>query len=111
MRKKLSFLILSDTGSPVKQLTVSRDHLRYICLGVAACLILLGFVTYDYLALKLTFNKKKIESKIYKQADEIISQRKQIQKFADEIAAHGYAPDAGQAVELLERLLSPVKDR
>lgn len=87
MRKKLSFLILSDTGSPVKQLTVSRDHLRYIYFGVAACLILLVFVTYDYLALKLTFNKKKIESKIYKQADEIINQRKQIQKFAEEITS------------------------
>lgn len=87
MRQKLSFLILSDTGSPVKQLTVSRDHLRYIGLGVAACLILLVFVTYDYLALKVTFNKKKIESKIGKQADEIISQRKQIQKFADEITS------------------------
>ena len=87
MRKKLSFLILSDTGSPVKQLTVSRDRLRYICLGVAACLILLVFVTYDYIALKITFNKKKIESKICKQADEIISQRKQIQKFADDITS------------------------
>jgi murein DD-endopeptidase MepM/ murein hydrolase activator NlpD len=42
-------------------------------------------ILVDYLSLKITFNKQKVKNTIAKQSDEIINQRKQIQKFADEI--------------------------
>ena len=42
-------------------------------------------IFFDYFHLKITFNKKKIEHKITNQSNEILSQRKQIQKFASEI--------------------------
>jgi murein DD-endopeptidase MepM/ murein hydrolase activator NlpD len=42
-------------------------------------------ILVDYLNLKITFNKQKVKNTIAKQSDEILNQRKQIQKFADEI--------------------------
>lgn len=85
MEKNFSFFIFSNTGSPIRQLTVSRSLLRYICLCVAVCLILAAFVIYDYYKLKRTFNKQELEAKIANQSNEIVSQRKQIQKFAEDI--------------------------
>lgn len=83
MRKKTSFFILNNTGSPAKQISIPTSILRiFIC----ACLITFGIVMYDYLKLK------KISSltgdngtKISSQQREIKNQRKQIQQFAEEI--------------------------
>lgn len=86
MRNKISFLILNSTGSSVKNLSVSKTHLRIIGMGLAVCLLLLTFVIYDYFDLKKTLvSKQQLEKKVVVQKDEIVSQRKQIQKFADEI--------------------------
>ena len=87
MDEKISFYILSYTGKTVRQLAVSRRHL-WIASG---CLAFFLFITlavfFDYFNIKITFNKKDVENLIAKQSDEIFSQRKQIQKFADEINA------------------------
>jgi murein DD-endopeptidase MepM/ murein hydrolase activator NlpD len=86
MRNKISFLILSSTGSTVKNLNVSKTHLRIIGMGLAVCLLLMTFVIYDYFDLKKTLaSKQQLEKDVATQKDEIVSQRKQIQKFADEI--------------------------
>jgi murein DD-endopeptidase MepM/ murein hydrolase activator NlpD len=69
----------------VKQLTVSRRFLGIISAGFTIFIILSTFVLYDYLTLKTTFNKQDIERKIAHQNDEIYTQRRQIQNFADEI--------------------------
>ena len=45
----------------------------------------------DYLNLKITFNKQEVKNTIAKQSDEIFNQRKQIQKFADEINSLKYS--------------------
>ncbi|MGA7143907.1 MAG: M23 family metallopeptidase [Desulfobacterales bacterium] len=42
-------------------------------------------IFFDYFNLKITFNKKEIEKTITNQSNEILSQRKQIHKFANEI--------------------------
>jgi murein DD-endopeptidase MepM/ murein hydrolase activator NlpD len=85
MDEKTSFYILNDNGKTVKQLAVSRRHLR-IATGFLAFFLLISVaILVDYLSLKITFNKQKVKNTIAKQSDEIINQRKQIQKFADEI--------------------------
>ncbi|MBW1726130.1 MAG: M23 family metallopeptidase [Deltaproteobacteria bacterium] len=81
----ISFFILSYTGSTVKQLTVSRRLLGIISAGFTIFVILSAYVIYDYYTIKTTFNKQEFENKIVKQNDEIVTQRRQIQNFADEI--------------------------
>ncbi len=73
MRKKITFFILSASGSQIKQATVSRTVLGLLGFFVTACIIFFGFVMYDYYNVKL------------KLSDIIITQRKQIKIFADEI--------------------------
>ena len=86
MRNKISFLILNSTGSSVRNFNVSKTHLRIIGMGLAVCLLLMTFVFYDYFDLKkILVSKQQLEKKVVTQKDEIVSQRKQIQKFADEI--------------------------
>jgi len=83
--KKISFFIFSYTGSTVKQLTVSRRFLGIFSVCLTIFLMLSAFSIYDYYHLKTTFDQQVLEGKIAKQSDEIVSQRKQIQKFAEEI--------------------------
>ncbi len=83
--KKVSFFILSYTGSTVKQLTVSRRFLGIFSACLTMFLMLSAFLIYDYYHLKTTFNPQLFEDKIAKQSDEIVTQEKQIQKFAGEI--------------------------
>jgi len=88
MRKKISFFILSNNSSPVKQLTVSKAMLRFLSVLFAACLVLLTYVTYDYTNLKKNVsNHQELQNIISHQSDDIAGQRNQIQKFADEITA------------------------
>ncbi len=88
MRKKISFFILSNNSSPVKQLTVSRAIFRFLGVLFAACLVLLTYVIYDYTNLKKTVSgHQELQNIISHQSDEIAGQRNQIQKFADEITA------------------------
>ena len=83
--RKVSFFILSYTGSTVKQLTVSRRFLGIIGASFLLVLVSAGFFIYDYYHLKSTFDQEALEKTIAKQSHEIVSQRKQIQKFAEEI--------------------------
>lgn len=84
MRKKISLVILSNSGSSVKQLTISTAFLR---IFVLVCLISLGIFGYDYYLLKIgAIQAQKSEITISSQSEEIIRQRKQIQGFAEEIA-------------------------
>jgi len=85
MRKKTSFFILNNSGSPAKQISVPTSLLRVF---ISACLIIFGIVMYDYLKLKKTSSITGDNStKITSQLGEIESQRKQIQQFAEEITS------------------------
>ncbi len=88
MRKKeISFFILSNTGSPIKQITASGSIVRYGFFFLAVCVILLGYLTFDYITLKkASLNNRYLQSKVSVQQDEISNQHKQIQFFAGEIA-------------------------
>jgi murein DD-endopeptidase MepM/ murein hydrolase activator NlpD len=85
MRKKISFVVLSNSGSSIKQFTISATFLR---LFVFALLISLGVFTYDYYMLKTAgIDTLERDIRIANQSDEITHQRKQIQEFAEEISA------------------------
>ena len=84
MRKNISLVILSNSGSSVKQLTMSATFLRVF---VIACAISLGIFGYDYYHLKATnFSSLDSSEKLSSASDEIVRQRQQIQDFAGEIA-------------------------
>jgi hypothetical protein len=86
MDKKISFFVLNTTGSPVKQLTVSKALLKVLSLLLMFALIVSGYVVYDYYTLKIMLpSSTQVKSKIDNQEDEIVSQRQQIQNFAHEI--------------------------
>jgi len=86
MGKKISFFVLSTTGSPIKQLTISKVLLKSLSLLLMIALIASGYVVYDYYTLKKILPiTSRLKSKIDNQEDEIINQRKQIQSFAQEI--------------------------
>ncbi len=88
MRKKISFYILNNTGSPVKHLTISGTLFHCIGLCIAVFVILFAFMAYDYFDLKMSLSTiQELEKNISVQADEIASQRMQVQQFANEINA------------------------
>ncbi len=85
MRKKTSFFILNNSGSPAKQISFPTSFLRVF---ISACLIISGIVMYDYLKLKKNSSTTGNNStKISSQLNEIENQRKQIQEFAEEITS------------------------
>ena len=86
MQRKITFFMLSASGSPIKQATVSRTFLRFSGLFVTACIIFFGFAIYDHYDVKLKLsNIRGVESDLSEQSDIIVTQRKKIKKFADEI--------------------------
>jgi murein DD-endopeptidase MepM/ murein hydrolase activator NlpD len=85
MSDKISFLVLSNTGS-TKQVTFSKALLRFLGILFTACLVLLIYVIHDYNSLKKTIpGRHELQIKISHQSEEIAGQRNQIQKFANEI--------------------------
>jgi murein DD-endopeptidase MepM/ murein hydrolase activator NlpD len=86
MRKKISFVILSNTGAPAKQICASRASIRLIGIFIVVCFALFGYVVYDYYNLKYTTERlHQRETTLMTQLSEVQSQRKQIQEFSNEI--------------------------
>lgn len=86
MGKKFTFFILSNSGEPVKQATLSKKNL--MALGVLAffCCLILGYSFFDYISLKFTNkNPYMLQQRIVDSQNEIEAQRAQIQKYANEI--------------------------
>lgn len=86
MRKKISFVVLSNSGAPAKQICASKITIRLASFFLVACLILTGYVIYDYFQLKkTTLHLKDREVHLTAELTEIQNQRRQIQEFASEI--------------------------
>jgi murein DD-endopeptidase MepM/ murein hydrolase activator NlpD len=86
MRKKVSFVILSNSGSSAKQICASKTSIRLVSVFLVACLMFFGYVIYDYFQLKeTTVHLKNREIHLTSELEEIQNQRKQIQEFANEI--------------------------
>lgn len=86
MRKKISFVVLSNSGAPAKQMSASKASIYFVSVFVIACLISFGYVVYDYFQLKQTMVHLQTRAvHLTNELGEIQSQRKQIQEFASEI--------------------------
>jgi septal ring factor EnvC (AmiA/AmiB activator) len=86
MRKRISFVVLSNTGAPAKQICASKTLIRLAGIFLSACLIFFGYIIYDYLQLRrTTAHLQTREIHLTNELNEIQSQRKQIQEFANEI--------------------------
>ena len=92
MRKKISFVILSNSGAPVKQVCTSKASIRLFGIFLFALVMCFGYVVYDYFQLKRASSavqqrESELVGRLDSHLDEIKAQRKQIQGFADEITA------------------------
>ena len=88
MRKKISFVILSNSGAPAKQISASRTAIRLFCVAILVCLCGAGYVLWDYVKLRQAATRLRLsENTISSQLDEIETQRKQIQGFSGKIDA------------------------
>jgi len=86
MEQKLSFVVLTTSGSPIRQLTVSKRLLKLLGLLVIVALFGCGYVVYDYYLVKSSVpDTSRLKSLISSQKDEIVNQNRQIQSFAGEI--------------------------
>jgi len=86
MRKSISFFILSNTGTRARQFTLSSATLKLLTLLLIAAFTCTGYIIYDYQRLKVTVSDtKNLELALGNQTEEITTQRKQLQQFADEI--------------------------
>jgi murein DD-endopeptidase MepM/ murein hydrolase activator NlpD len=86
MRKKISFVVLSNSGAPAKQICASKASIGLIGVVLTAGLLFLGYGIYDYFQLKkTTAHLKNREMHLTSELVEIQNQRKQIQEFANEI--------------------------
>ena len=84
MRKKISLVILSNSGASVKQFTISKTFLKGF---VVFCLVAVGVLSYDYYDLKVSSVQTSNNAiQLSSQQEEIIRQRQQIQDFACEIS-------------------------
>lgn len=86
MSKKVTFLILTHSGSLMKRATVSRGFVTCLSIFIAISLISVSFIIYDYRCVKKDILiTKELERNVSTQQEEIISQRKQIKTFAADI--------------------------
>ncbi len=86
MRQKISFVILGSSGAPAKQICASKTSL-YLCATVLMVLFVgVGYIVYDYYNLRgTTSHLQNREVYLSSQLEEVQTQRKQIQEFANEI--------------------------
>jgi murein DD-endopeptidase MepM/ murein hydrolase activator NlpD len=88
MAHKLSVIVLGDSGSKIKQIHFSRK--QYIGWACAAFFVVAAmmYAFFDYIHLQSRIiDKSIIERRLAGQSDEVMHQRQQIQKFAQEINA------------------------
>ena len=86
MRKKISFVILSSSGAPAKQVCTSKTAIHLFGAVLIAIFLVVGYIIYDYYNLReTTAHLQNREVYLSSRMDEIHLQRKQIQEFASEI--------------------------
>lgn len=86
MQENFSFFVLSDSGSQVKSISISKRLLQIIAFLGCVCFIAYSFIVFDYIRLKFSAGRiGTLEHKISSQKDEIDHQRKQVKNFAYEI--------------------------
>lgn len=88
MNQRISFCILSATGSPVRRVSVSRTMLRVVVVGLLVGSAVLGYLLFDYSRLRIgTPGAQQLTATIAEQKNEISEQQTQIHHFADQLNA------------------------
>lgn len=90
MRKMISLVVLTNSGSAAKQFCASRATLRGMAVLLAVLLVVSGFLVYDYLRLKTSTHLaeqlgQELASVLASQREEIQIQRQRISDFSNEI--------------------------
>jgi murein DD-endopeptidase MepM/ murein hydrolase activator NlpD len=90
MRNKVSFVVLTGSGTHAKQFCASRRVLHWLAGAALIASGLLAFVVYDYIQLRhsaaaLRLRETEMTGKLSGQVEEIDLQRRQIGDFAQEI--------------------------
>lgn len=86
MAQKYSFIFLGSSGATVRQLNFSFKNLIVIGICLLFGFIAFGYGAIDYFSLHLQAQKNEALSvKLAQQTEEVVLQRKQIQKFAQEM--------------------------
>ncbi|VEN73936.1 Metalloendopeptidase [Candidatus Desulfarcum epimagneticum] len=86
MRKKFSFYILSNTGSPIKRTAASYSSLMAMGAAGAAFLVFFCYIIYGYFNLKsVSVDTGMLQREIQAQKTEIEGQRRQIERFTRDI--------------------------
>ncbi len=86
MRRSISFVVLSNTGSLLKQFSIPKTWIGAIFAVFVGCISGIGYIVYDYSEMKFSlFEKAALEDMLAAQAEEIETQLKQIQDFASKI--------------------------
>ena len=86
MRKKITFVVFSDSSSKVNQITFSRASIIFTGLLVTAVLIFSGTMVLKYFTFSRALSdNKSLRLNVTDQLSEIESQREQIRIFAHDI--------------------------
>jgi murein DD-endopeptidase MepM/ murein hydrolase activator NlpD len=86
MRKKYTLIVLSNSGSPLRQIQLPVIRLAVAVLFSLAAAGCFGYLTYDYVSLKTCLISQNAQEHALKlKEEELVNQRRQIQKFAGEI--------------------------
>jgi murein DD-endopeptidase MepM/ murein hydrolase activator NlpD len=84
--EKVSFIILSNSCTKTRQLSLPGFLCRFFVLAGFACLLGVGYLAYDYYRMVSTrIAEKPLEQKMAEQQDLISGQQAQIQNFSSEI--------------------------
>ncbi len=86
MGKNITFLILSTSGSPSRQLTFSRGFLGFLILLLLVGSAGVGWMATDYLRFREAgFNNVQLEKELALRMEELQIQRRQVHNFAQNI--------------------------
>jgi murein DD-endopeptidase MepM/ murein hydrolase activator NlpD len=86
MAHKLSFIVLGSSGSKIKQIHLSARQITSMVVALIVCIGLAIYGGVDYLMLRSQIaGKKQLETQLAQKTTEADFQRKEIQKFAEEI--------------------------
>lgn len=88
MSKKISILVISNTGAKVRQITTSKRTVGILSLALCLCIALLGIIAFDYVNTKQTsWQSYSLRKQLQQKTDEVLEHQKQIELFASQINA------------------------
>lgn len=86
MQKKITFFALSHTGSCSKRFAVSTRQMIFFVMAASVLLVVSGYMFWDYWHLKkISIQSCALKDAVASQREEILNQREQIQRFANDI--------------------------